>query len=367
MNGAGAACHGRPSPVKWEARRARTGLHGCMSTTEHDPATPTGKPGLREIHRVSWWHVLKKSVHEFIDDECRDLAAGLTFYTVLSLVPAAIVAFSLLGVIGQDQEAADAVLGVLQQAAPDAAESLRGPIEELSSSPVARYALGGGILIAIWTSSLYVSAFGRAMNRIWETKEGRPYWKLKGSQLLVTVLAIVLVALAGILLLVSGDIAEAVGQALGVGETGLLVWRIVRWPALVVIVVFFVAVLYYFTPNSRQPNFRWISVGAFIAIGLLALASVGFGIYVSLSGSYERTYGSLAGVVIFLVWTWIANGALLFGAQFDAELERTRELQAGVAAEDRIQLPPRDTKRFEKLADRAAKDRAEARRIRHRP
>ena len=336
-------------------------------TREHGRAADADKPSLRQIHRVSWKHVLRKSVHEFIEDECRDLAAGLTFYTVLSLLPAAIAAFSLLGVIGQGQEAVDAVLGVLQQAAPDAADALRGPLEELSSSSVVRYAFGGGILVAIWTASLYVSAFGRAMNRIWETPEGRPYWKLKGSQLLVTIVAIVLGALAAILLLVSGGLAEAVGQAMGVGETGLLIWRIVRWPALVAIVIFFVAVLYYFTPNSKQPRFRWVSVGAFIAIGLLALASLGFGLYVSLSGSYERTYGSLAGVVIFLVWAWIANGALLFGAQFDAELERTRELQAGVPAEERIQLPPRDTKRYEKLADRAAKDRAEARRIRHRP
>ncbi|MBO3662373.1 YihY/virulence factor BrkB family protein [Microbacterium stercoris] len=337
-----------------------------MSSTAGREA-PDAKPSLSEIHRLSWWFVAKKTVREFIADQCRDLAAGLTFYSVLSLLPAIVAVLSLLGVIGQDKEAVTAVLQVLQEANPDAAQWLRGPLEELSRSSGVRFALGGGIVILIWTASLYVSAFARALNRIWETPEGRPFWKLKGSQLLVTVLAIALVSVGAVLLLIGGDFAVATGSALGIGETGLLVWRIVRWPALVIVVTLFVALLYYFTPNSKQPRFRWVSVGALIAIVALALASAGFALYVSSFSQYERAYGSLAGIVILLLWMWIANGALLFGAQFDAELERARELQAGIPAEHGIQLPPRDTTVIEKRAAQEAKDQADARRIRHRP
>jgi len=204
------------------------------------------------------------------------------------------------------------------------------------------------------------------MNRIWEIDEGRPIWKLKPAQLAVTLLAILLVVLALILLIVSGPVAEAVGQALGIGEVGLLIWQIAKWPVLAFIVVFFVAVLYYFTQNAKQPRFRWVSTGAVIAIVTLVIASLGFGIYVANFSNYDRTYGSLAGVIIFLLWVWIANLALLFGAEFDAELERGRQLQGGLEAEERIQLPPRDTNRIDKKAEREEKEIAEARGIRER-
>ncbi|WP_188754301.1 YihY/virulence factor BrkB family protein [Microbacterium album] len=326
---------------------------------------PTKPDSLGEIEKPSWKYVLKKTVREFSQDQCPDLAAALTYYAVLSLFPALIAVFSLLGVVGQGQQAADAVLGIVDSVAPGgAADTLRGPIESFANSPAAGFALISGLVLAIWSASGYVGAFSRALNRIWEIDEGRPFWKLKPAQLLVTLLAIVLVALAAVLLVVSGPVAEAIGEALGIGEAGLLVWQIARWPVLAFIVVFIVAVLYYFTPNAKQPNFRWISVGAVIAIVVLVLATLGFGFYVANFSNYERTYGSLAGVIVFLLWLWIANIALLFGAEFDAEMERGRELQAGMPAEERIQLPPRDTKKIDKAAEAEEKDLAEARAIR---
>jgi membrane protein len=332
--------------------------------TAPDPDHPAKPDSIGEIDKPSWKYVLKKTVREFTDDQCQDLAAGLTYYTVLSIFPALIAVFSLLGVVGQGKEGANAVIDIVTQVAPDAAEGLRGPIEELAGSQAAGFALISGIVLAIWTASGYVGAFSRAMNRIWEIDEGRPIWKLKPAQLGVTLFAILLVVIGLILLIVSGPVAEAVGQALGIGEVGLMVWQIAKWPVLAFLVVLFVAVLYYFAPNAKQPRFRWVSTGAIIAIVVLAIASLGFGIYVANFSNYDRTYGSLAGVIIFLLWVWIANLALLFGAEFDAELERGRQLQGGLEAEERIQLPPRDTRQIDKKAEREEKEIAEAQAIR---
>ena len=330
---------------------------------EHDakPDSPA------EIEAPSWRYVLKRTVREFSSDQCTDIAASLTYYSVLSLFPALIAIFSLLGVVGQGQQAADAVLEVAGAGAPgDAVDLLRGPVEEIASSPAAGFALVSGLVLAVWSASGYVGAFGRAMNRIYEIEEGRPFWQPKPAQLLVTIVAIALIAIAAIILVVSGPIAQAIGEAIGVGDTGLLIWQIAKWPVLAFIVVFILAILYYFTPNARQPKFRWISLGAVLAIVVLVVATLGFAFYVSNFSNYDRTYGSLAGVIVFLLWLWIANIALLFGAEFDAELERGRELQAGVEAEETIQLPPRDTRKIDKAREAEEEDLAEGRRIRGR-
>jgi membrane protein len=258
----------------------------------------------------------------------------------------------------------DAIEGIISEVAPDAAEGIRGPLESIASSPAAGFALVTGLVLAIWSASGYVAAFSRAMNRIYEIDEGRPFWKLKPWQLLITVIGVALVSVAAVLLVVSGPVADAVGSAIGLGETATFVWSIAKWPVLAAIVVLMVAILYYATPNARQPKFRWLSMGALLAIVVLAVATLGFGIYVANFSNYDRTYGTLAGVIVFLLWLWIANIALLFGAEFDAELERGRQLQAGIAAEKDIQLPPRDTRVSDKAAEREAADVAEGRRIR---
>lgn len=221
-----------------------------------------------------------------------------------------------------------------------------------------------GILLAIWSASGYVGAFSRAMNRIYEIEEGRPFWKLKPAQLLVTVITIVLLVIAAIILVVSGDVTKAIGDALGIGDVPQTIWSIAKWPLLIFIVVLVVAILYYATPNAKQPKFRWISMGALLAIIVLALATAAFGFYVGNFSNYDRTYGSLAGVIIFLLWLWIANLALLFGAEFDAELERGRQLQAGIAAEEDIQLPSRDTRKSDKAAEKERQDIEKGREIR---
>ena len=318
-----------------------------------------------EIEKRSWKYVIQKTIREFSSDQCTDIAAALTYYSVLSLFPGLIAVFSLLGVLGQGKAASDAVLGIIEQVAPgDTADAVRGPIEQIASSPAAGFALISGIVLAVWSASGYVGAFSRAMNRIYEIEEGRPFWKLKPQQLLVTIIAIVLLVIAAIILVVSGPVADAVGDALGVGNVAQTIWSIAKWPVLAFIVVLIVAILYYATPNAKQPKFRWISIGALLAIIVLAIATFGFSFYVANFSNYDRTYGSLAGIIVLLLWLWISNLALLFGAEFDAELERGRQLQAGIAAEKDIQLPPRDSRKSDKAAEKEAKDIAEGRRIR---
>ena len=342
--------------------------------TSTAPSTPrnapdpeaSGKPDSPDdLHKRSWKYVLRKTIHEFSSDQCTDIAASLTYYAVLSLFPGLIAIFSLLGVFGQGKAASDAVLGIIEQVAPgDTVDTIRGPIEQIAESPGAGFALVTGILLAIWSASGYVGAFSRAMNRIYEIEEGRPFWKLKPAQLLVTVITIVLLVIAAIILVVSGSVTKAIGDALGIGDVPQTIWSIAKWPLLIFIVVLVVAILYYATPNAKQPKFRWISMGALLAIIVLAFATAAFGFYVGNFSNYDRTYGSLAGIIIFLLWLWIANLALLFGAEFDAELERGRQLQAGIAAEEDIQLPPRDTRKSDKAAAKEQEDVEKGREIR---
>jgi membrane protein len=314
-----------------------------------DPEDPSKPDSPSDLSKPSIVYVLRKTVREFGTDQCTDLAAALTYYAVLSVFPALVVMVSLLGVFGQGQRTTDAVLQIIDDLGPSSAvETLRAPIQQLVESPSAGFALVVGVAGALWSASGYVGAFGRAMNRIYEVEEGRPVWKLRPLQLLLTLVGLVAAATVAFMLAVSGPIAEAVGGAIGAGEVAYTVWNVARWPVVLVFVVLSVAVLYHSSPNVKQPNFRWISVGAGVAILVWILASVGFGFYVGNFGSYNKTYGALAGVIVFLLWLWITNLALLLGAELDAELERGRQLQAGIAAETDLQLPPRDNRVAEK-------------------
>jgi membrane protein len=314
-----------------------------------DPEDPSKPDSPSDLSKPSIVYVLRKTVREFGTDQCTDLAAALTYYAVLSVFPALVVMVSLLGVFGQGQRTTDAVLQIIADLGPSSAvETLRAPIQQLVESPSAGFALVVGVAGALWSASGYIGAFGRAMNRIYEVEEGRPVWKLRPLQLLLTLVGLVAAATVAFMLAVSGPIAEAVGGAIGAGEVAHTVWNVARWPVVLVFVVLSVAVLYHSSPNVKQPNFRWISVGAGVAILVWILASVGFGFYVGNFGSYNKTYGALAGVIVFLLWLWITNLALLLGAELDAELERGRQLQAGIAAETDLQLPPRDNRVAEK-------------------
>ncbi|OBF50578.1 YihY/virulence factor BrkB family protein [Mycolicibacterium monacense] len=322
------------------------------ASTKHrapDPDDPRKPESPTDLTKPSAFYVLRKTAREFGHDQCTDLAAALTYYAVLSLFPAVLVMVSLLGVFGQGRRTTDALLDIVSDVAPaSTVDTLRPTIEQLVESPSAGFALVIGILTALWSASGYVGAFGRAMNRIYEVDEGRPVWKLRPLQLVLTFAALLGAALVAFMLAVSGPVAEALGNAIGLGEAAVTAWSIGRWPVILLLVVVAVAVLYYATPNVQQPKFRWISLGAGLAILTWIVASVGFGFYVANFSSYNKTYGTLAGVIIFLLWLWITNLALLFGAELDAELERGRQLQAGLPAERELQLPPRDTRVIEK-------------------
>jgi membrane protein len=330
-----------------------------MSNDERLPDSPT------DLRRPTWRYVLRKTYREFGDDSCTDLAAGLTYYAVLSLFPAAIALVSLLGVVGQGQNSVDKVIEVLRPlVSADTLNTVQPALENIAGSQGAGIGLVLGLLGALWSASAYVGAFGRAMNKVYETDEGRPFWKLRPLTLLVTLVAILLVACVLVMLIVSGPLADSIGNVIGLGSQAVLVWNIVKWPVLVLFVVLIVALLYYATPNVRQPRFRWLSVGAFVAIIIWLVASVAFAFYVATFGSYDKTYGSLAGAIAGLLWLWITNVALLFGAELDSELERGRELQAGIAAESELQLPARDTRGIKKARKREQKDIARGRAIR---
>ena len=310
-------------------------------------------------------YVARRGLREFSKDDCTDLAAALTYYAVLALFPALIALLSLVGLVGQGQHTVDTLLTVLRHVgAATAADTLEPTIRELATGTSAGFAFGFGLLVALFSASGYVTSFSRAMNRIYEVEEGRPIWKLRPQMMLLTAVLVVLVATVAVALVVSGTIAQAIGDVIGLGGTTVTVWNVAKWPAVLAVVVLIVALLYHWTPNVRQPRFRWLSIGAFFAIVVWIAASVGFGFYVSNFGSYDRTYGSLAGVIVFLLWLWLTNLALLFGAELDAELERSRQLQAGIAAEEAIQLPLRDHSNIEKQQKKEAALVARARRLR---
>ncbi|KWX67037.1 ribonuclease BN [Mycobacterium sp. NAZ190054] len=351
-----------------EPRRAETAHPGTEATDAvgaPDADDPQKPDSPTELTRPSMMYVLRQTASQFSRDQCTDLAAALTYYAVLSLFPALVVVMSLLGVLGQGERTADSILQIVDDVSPGAAvDVLRGPIENLVDAPSAGFTLVAGILGALWSASGFVGAFGRAMNRIYEVQEGRPAWKLRAQQLALTFAGLIVAAAVALLLALSGPVAEAVGGYLGIGQTGLTIWNIARWPALLALVVVGVAMLYYISPNVRQPRFRWISVGAAIAIVTWVVASLGFGFYVANFGNYNKTFGTLAGVIVFLLWVWLTNLALLFGAEVDAELERGRQLQAGIRAEDTLKLPLRDTAVIDKNRAKDRENRLRGRKLR---
>ncbi|MBO0897604.1 MULTISPECIES: YhjD/YihY/BrkB family envelope integrity protein [Arthrobacter] len=318
-----------------------------------------------EVTKPNWKYIARKTIREFSKDQCTDLAAALTYYTVLALFPALLALVSILGVVGQAESTTKAMLELLGEFAPaSAVEVLEGPITQLTSSSSAGFALIIGIVGALWSASGYVKAFGRSMNRIYEVDEGRPAWKLLPTQLLVTLVLVLLVAALLMMLVLSGPIAETIGNFVGLGSEAVMIWNIAKWPAMLIFAVLLVAILYYATPNVKQPKFRWMSMGAFIALIVLGIVTLGFSFYVANFGNYNATYGAIGGVIVLLLWLWLANLSLLFGAEFDAEVERGRELQAGIQAEESVQLPPRDTRQTEKREAQMEEDIEEGRKLR---
>jgi membrane protein len=308
----------------------------------NDRTVDAAPEGPTDLPKRSWKAILGRTFREFRDDNLTDWAAALTYYGVMSLFPMLIALVAVLGLFGQ-ASSIDTLLNSFREAglgtvASNIEEPLQGVVHAKGGAGAL---LGFGLLGSIWAASGYLGAFIRAANQIYEVSEGRPFWKLRPLQIAVTVLGVFLLSVVAIGLVVTGPFAEAVGSAIGFGSTAVTAWSIAKWPVMLLIVMTIVASLYYIAPNVRQPRFRWITPGGILAVALWAVASLGFGFYVANFGSYNATYGTLGGVITFLVWMWISNLALLLGAEFDAELERERELMAGLPAEQELKLPPR--------------------------
>jgi membrane protein len=307
-----------------------------MTRDPNPPEEPSDLPAR------SWKEIVKRTVKEFQEDNLTDWAAALTYYGVMSLFPMLLVLVALLGLVGQESTITTMTDSLRAAGLKDVAKNVQGPLDEIVRNKGGAGALVGlGLLAALWSASGYVGAFTRAMNAIYEVKEGRPFWKLRPLQVLITLAAVLLISLVLIAVVLSGPIAKAVGSAIGVGDTAVTVWGIAKWPVLVLVLMGMVAGLYYVAPNVRQPRLRWVSPGGVVAVLVWILASAGFGFYVSNFSSYGKTYGALGSVITFLVWMWISNLALLFGGELDSELERERELKMGLPAENELRLSPR--------------------------
>jgi len=301
------------------------------------PDGPSDLPGR------SWWQILKRTVKEFQEDNLTDWAAALTYYGVMSLFPMLVALVAVLGLVGQSGSINTLLDSLREAGLTGVADNIETPLKGVVHAKGGAGALlGVGLLGSLWAASGYLGAFMRAANSIYQVREGRPFWKLRPLQVALTLLGVFLLSLVTIGLVVSGPLAEAIGNAIGFGGTAITIWGIAKWPVMLLIVMGVLAALYYIAPNVRQPRFRWVTPGGVLAVLLWALASVGFGLYVAHFDSYNKTYGTLGGVISFLVWLWISNLALLLGAEFDAELERERELKAGLPAENELRLPPKE-------------------------
>ncbi|GHD51411.1 YihY/virulence factor BrkB family protein [Mycetocola manganoxydans] len=309
--------------------------------------------------------VYRRALREFTKDQVADIAAGLTYFAVLALFPALLAIVSLLSLVNQDSNVTGQLLALFSSVAPeDTVETLKGPIEDLTATPAAGLGFVVGLVGAIWSAAGFVRAFSRGMNRIYGVLEGRPFLKFQPVILLITVVALVTLTLMALILVLSGDIAEAVGSLIGLGETTLLVWNIAKWPVLALLAMLIIAMLYYFTPNVKQHKFRWLTVGSATALLVWAAATFGFFFYVSNFGSYDATYGTLGGVIVFLLWLYLSNMALLYGGEVDSEIERVRELRAGIKAEYAVQLPLRSTVMIDAAIEAEAKAVLEAKQLR---
>jgi len=300
------------------------------------PKAPT------DLSKRSWQDVVKRTIREFKQDELTLLAAGLTYYGVLSLFPALLVLVSILGLLGASttQPLIDNLASLTPGAARDVVTNAIRNLQNASGT--AGLAFVFGLLGALWSASGYVGGFMKASNVIYEVDEGRPFWKLRPLQIAVTVLLVLVAAAISISIVLTGPIAQKVGDVVGLGDTAVTVWSIAKWPVIAIVVSQLIAFLYWVAPNVRQPGYRWISPGGLFAVVLWVIASAAFAFYVSNFGAYNKTYGSLAAVIIFLMWLWITNVVILLGAEMNAEIERGRQIEQGHPPDKEPFLPQRE-------------------------
>jgi membrane protein len=319
--------------------RSEDGRQGRGRREDKAPERPTQLPG------GSWWAAVRRTVREFRVDNLSDWAAALTYYSVLSIFPALLVVISLVDLAGAGT--IQTLLANLGQVVPGSVNQiLATAIENLQQTRGSAGVLAlVSLAAALWLASRYVAAFMRASNAIYDVPEGRPVWKTLPIRIGVTVVVMVLLAVSAVAVVATGGLAARLGRLLGLGSTAVRVWDIAKWPVLLLIVGFMFGLLYWASPNARQP-FRWVTPGGILAVVVWVLASAGFAVYVANFGSYNKTYGSLASVIIFLVWLWLSNTAILLGAELNAELERGRAIAAGHPPDEEPYMELRDTSKL---------------------
>ncbi|HEY6653359.1 MAG TPA: YihY/virulence factor BrkB family protein [Solirubrobacterales bacterium] len=320
--------------------RDHAGTNGSPEDEARRDYRPTGAEA-----KTGWFATLRRTATEFSEDNLTDWAAALTYYGLLSLFPALIALVSVVGVIGDPQSTTRTITDIVTRIGPEsAAQTFSGPIESITSNQSrAGIALVVGLLVALWSASGYIGAFMRVSNVIYETPEGRPIWKLRPLQMLVTLAMVIMLALVALGLVLTGPIVDAVAEPIGLSSTATTIWDIAKWPVLAALFVTMISILYYASPNVKLRGFKWVTPGSIVALVVWVLASAGFAFFVSNFGSYDKTYGALAGMVVLLIWLWITNLAILFGHELNAERERSAEIGEGKARADReIQLEPRD-------------------------
>src|SRR3954447_12367273 len=293
-----------------------------------------------ELPKGSWTQTLKRTRKQFSEDKLTTWAAALTYYAVLSIFPALLALVSILGLIGKS--ATQPLLSNLNSVAP-------GPVKNILSSSLHGLSTGSstlafiiGLALAIWSASGYIGAFMDAANAVWDAPEGRPIWKRVPVRLAVTIVLLILLAASALAVVLTGPLAKSVGDLIGLGSTFVTVWDIAKWPALLLVVSFMISLLYWAGPNVKQPGFPWVTPGGILAVLLWIVASALFAFYVSNFASYNKTYGSLGGVIVFLVWLWITNLIILLGAEFNAEMERSRQIAGGHPPDKEPSRPRRD-------------------------
>jgi membrane protein len=306
---------------------------------------PDSPDDLTALNRTSWKNVLKRTLTEFRNDNLSDWAAALTYRSILTLAPGLLVLVSILGLLSKH-----ATAELIQNVGQLTPGGVRSTLQQIIDSVQARNSAGIaaiiGLALGLWSASGYIAAFMRASNAIYEMGEGRPIWKTIPIRLGITVAMLLMGVLAAAIVIFSGPLADRVGHAIGIGGTALTIWSVAKWPLLVVIVSAMLAVLYYAAPNVKQPGVQWISPGGLLALVIWLIASGAFAFYVAHFGSYNKTYGSLASVIIFLIWMWLTNFAILIGAEFNAELQRARAIQAGHSEAKTPFAEPRDTQKL---------------------
>lgn len=319
------------------------------------PESPT------ELSKPSIWSVMRRARVEFGNDDVTDLAAALTYYALMAVVPGLIVLLSIIGLTGANS---GQLMAQVTSVAPGSAGRIIQTLirQAQSHHSGAGIAAIAGLVVALWSASGFVAAFMRAANRVYDIGEGRPLWKTAPIRLGVTLFSVVMLVAMAVLVVVTGSVARSVGDAIGVGSTAVTVWDIAKWPVLVVLISVLLAVLFWAAPNAKQAGIKWISPGGVVATICWLIVSALFALYVADFSSYNKTYGSLAGVVVLLVWIWLTNVAILFGLEINAELERQRAIAQGLPEETEPFAEPRDTRKMSDEQLRAAEQSAEIRR-----